>query len=456
MARLSRSQNDMQDILDALDIKIGPLWPNSAISTAWPHHMFIDDIAIELGTGKVGSWTGAGPDKLVLTITKRLPVIQDHVVSKKLEIGTVIPGEPEYILLKNWREEKRAKKEGHEYKEEWSKTKNLPKAWLAEWQVDSKDADGSLRLTLGSQFSGGRFDYWTQQAMMACTERLMGDFVQGKPTPHAFPWLVCCHCVVVTDDNQLLLSFRTKEGAGAVEYHGEKWSVSFEEQTDHVVDLNKKGKIDPIRTVVRGIGEELHLKDIAEQANVKVLAMGLEPFFSAALIMFVKIPVPAQELKNRFAGAEESEHRGIHTIPFTIQECLQLLRYNRGPYDGPLHGTSRLRLLAALFHCFGFDVVRKAATPTSTPSIIWFHGEQTYSSGGKRPISVSNEAHNALRAFFKRKVALTTSQIAEEGVSNVSRVMTAISKKFPGCVQIPSGKGTGYFVRVRKASTSSK
>lgn len=87
------------------------------------------------------------------------------------------------------------------------------------------------------------------------------------------------------------------------------------------------------------------------------------------------------------------------------------------------------------------------AAPTATPTVI-HHGERSYSHAGNRPIIVSNEQHNALRAFAAAKAALDTKALENSGVSNVSRVMADLARKFPGAVQFPEGKGTGYYVAV--------
>jgi hypothetical protein len=88
-------------------------------------------------------------------------------------------------------------------------------------------------------------------------------------------------------------------------------------------------------------------------------------------------------------------------------------------------------------------------TPPDALVTIWFHGEQSYSTDEKTPINVSNEQHNALKAFLDKNQALDTPALEKAGITNVSKVMTALDKRFPGAVQKPQHKGDGYYIRVR-------
>jgi hypothetical protein len=65
---------------------------------------------------------------------------------------------------------------------------------------------------------------------------------------------------------------------------------------------------------------------------------------------------------------------------------------------------------------------------------------------------VSAEEENALAAFQQAGGALDTKALGNAGVSNVSRVMKQLSRKFPGAVRLPGDdKGTGYYICVRPA-----
>jgi hypothetical protein len=90
-----------------------------------------------------------------------------------------------------------------------------------------------------------------------------------------------------------------------------------------------------------------------------------------------------------------------------------------------------------------------ANAPKMAPApTVWYHGERAYSADGRTPTVVSVEQHNILQAFLDRDIALDTPALQTVGVSNVSKVMTAIEKRFPGTVQQPERKGAGYRIRV--------
>jgi hypothetical protein len=88
-----------------------------------------------------------------------------------------------------------------------------------------------------------------------------------------------------------------------------------------------------------------------------------------------------------------------------------------------------------------------------TAAVIYQHGSRSYSIDGSQPVTVSREEDNALTAFAKARASLDTKGLEKEGVSNPSRVMNQLSKKFPGKIQKPGRgqKGKGYYVCVRPA-----
>jgi hypothetical protein len=81
---------------------------------------------------------------------------------------------------------------------------------------------------------------------------------------------------------------------------------------------------------------------------------------------------------------------------------------------------------------------------------IHHHGNRSYSLGNWAPIIVTAEEHSALRAFAEHRAALNTKAL-EGYVSNVSRIMGQLVRKFPGAVRRPVRKGDGYYIEVKAA-----
>jgi hypothetical protein len=90
--------------------------------------------------------------------------------------------------------------------------------------------------------------------------------------------------------------------------------------------------------------------------------------------------------------------------------------------------------------------------PADVP-IIWYHGGQSYSRGGRLPVCVSAEQHNFLKAFLDNDPALGTKELGK-AVSNVTVVAQKLAKKFgEDSIRLPQDKGDGYFVRVRSCKS---
>jgi hypothetical protein len=91
--------------------------------------------------------------------------------------------------------------------------------------------------------------------------------------------------------------------------------------------------------------------------------------------------------------------------------------------------------------------------PADSPT-IWHQGGRSYFIDGRDPVTVTLEEDNILTVFAKRDEARDTKRLADEsGVTNVSRVMGHLAKKFGDAVRTPGrkGKGDGYYARVRPA-----
>lgn len=83
-------------------------------------------------------------------------------------------------------------------------------------------------------------------------------------------------------------------------------------------------------------------------------------------------------------------------------------------------------------------------------AVVWFHGEKSYSTDGKSPVTVSREQHNILQAFLNKDIAIDTPTLGKSGVNNVSAVITKLRERFgEKAVPRPKRKGDGYRIIVR-------
>jgi hypothetical protein len=98
-------------------------------------------------------------------------------------------------------------------------------------------------------------------------------------------------------------------------------------------------------------------------------------------------------------------------------------------------------------------VLSNEPPPPPDPPTIWYHGERSYSIDRLNPVTVTIEENSLLTLFVERDAALDTATLTRKsGVTNVSRVMGQLAKKFPGAMRNPGrkGKGEGYYASVRK------
>jgi hypothetical protein len=104
------------------------------------------------------------------------------------------------------------------------------------------------------------------------------------------------------------------------------------------------------------------------------------------------------------------------------------------------------------------DSLREALGAGATDealSVIWYHGEKSYSIDGRTPVNVSQEQHNILKAFRDNTIALDTQSLSNTGVNNVTDVIRKLVKKFgEDAIRRPKNKGDGYFLRVRSLKTT--
>lgn len=146
----------------------------------------------------------------------------------------------------------------------------------------------------------------------------------------------------------------------------------------------------------------------------------------------------------------------VATIPDASPETLAKLikaqeiagcRHQEAVESGIKIGITHIRDIA---DSLGAEKSKYPGSPT-----IWYHGGQSYSRDGIRPIRVSTEQHNILNAFLGGNEAFDTDTLSDKGVSNVTTVIVKLAKKFgDDAVRRPDDKGDGYFIRVRPLQLS--
>jgi len=286
-------------------------------------HVAIDDIILE---DPILGFQGVDPDHICVTMTKQEPLLPDYVLQKKASIPEPDP--------------------------------NHRKVYLAQVSQPLSDEQNRLCIQIGYT------DFWTCVAVESSIDRLHEDVKSGRLELFKFPRQLVCHIIVITSDQQLVLCRRTEN----VRYEKLAWSASFEESIDAEKDLTASCIVDPVMTVRRalGVNEEFGLpEELVESAMIKFIAIGTEwSYFSAPLIALVRLPsTEAGQVQDFFLGAHDREHTEFDTIPFTISDCLELLKRGRHipkarPNAGSrLHNTSRLRILCAMFAEFGYGAV---------------------------------------------------------------------------------------------------
>lgn len=172
----------------------------------------------------------------------------------------------------------------------------------------------------------------------------------------AHPNFVVIHAVVVTSDGHLILTKRVSKS----DFHGDAISASVEEQMNGKLDnspsdtFNRSVSLSPKMKLSGRSGEELRLH--IKSDPVGLAAVILEPDVNGTgLIMIGESEETSEEIDARILGRDKAEFdpiRPVWTLPLKNPDLAinQLL-------DPPFkwHGSSRFRLLTALFAVHGYD-----------------------------------------------------------------------------------------------------
>jgi hypothetical protein len=166
--------------------------------------------------------------------------------------------------------------------------------------------------------------------------------------------LVVVQILVLSKDGKALFIRRSPY----VSYFPNHWSASIDEQMCPLED----GDRDFFDTAVRGIREELGIRE-ASRDWISVVGLAREfGVFNIPVICLAKIPLSAAEIKDRWIAAKDKhEASTIDERQFDLQTMLGIIRSDvYTPADSKVepyrfHPTARMRILLGLFATFGYD-----------------------------------------------------------------------------------------------------
>jgi hypothetical protein len=172
------------------------------------------------------------------------------------------------------------------------------------------------------------------------------------------PAPISIQCVVITEDEQILLVQRSQ----SVAFYPNHWSASFEE-TMNAPATNREGiptqkaDSDFFAGAIRGLDEEF---SIAEDTikSIKVLSLNVEYLtLSVDPIVLIKLDMEAEEIKQNWLlkARHREEASRLATVSIDLGSVIEKL-FSRTLW----HPTSRMRLIQFLFHTYGIDPVAKA------------------------------------------------------------------------------------------------
>lgn len=245
---------------------------------------------------------------------------------------------------------------------------NNQKVAVTRWAQQSSDrgesGTGSVIVHLA------RTDWWDAMAFKQAAKEVLQELKNGTiPDLAAVPQQLRCHMIVVTQDDKILLAKRA--GRDQVADRPGEWGISIGEGTDAKRDFDMAlGVVHPRRTVVEALKkhEELGLGDeIADRARTIFLGRIVEiDLFVSVLVCLIRVRATASELNERLtmlARDGKGEIASVDFLDMNLRSCADVLLepdytpQGNASLRGKVYATSRLGLLAAMIHEFGWDVV---------------------------------------------------------------------------------------------------
>lgn len=181
-----------------------------------------------------------------------------------------------------------------------------------------------------------------------------------------FPHILCMHMVVVTSDNQVLLTKRSPKVEEA--FHPNTWSCSIEEQLARK-DLSQGPTMVLQQWARRMLFEELGLDTEAYRPdNIRVLSVFLESdIMGVSLCVFTELGIESNKLDTLLRGLHRTDYE------FTEWSFLEfspsvLFKEMLHPQPGRVyHSSSGYRMLMALLHRFGVRELTKTLSELRNP-----------------------------------------------------------------------------------------
>ncbi len=163
--------------------------------------------------------------------------------------------------------------------------------------------------------------------LAARTLRLSDDPAYGPDQPPLLPCALHCDGLVLTSDRKVLLAQR----GPSVHGHPLLWGASFGEGTEWNEDRDLNGQLHPLRTLWRGLGEELglHRQWIEEEygttTRIRFMDVGFD-YSNFALVFFAISDIPrltSERAQARWEAAYEKgrELRRVDVMEFSPEAC---------------------------------------------------------------------------------------------------------------------------------------
>jgi transcriptional regulator with XRE-family HTH domain len=177
------------------------------------------------------------------------------------------------------------------------------------------------------------------------------------------PSAVCLQCVLVTQDQQIVLMQRSS----SVALYPNHWSASFEETMNapgpDPKGVSRSGDRDFFDCAIRGLEEEFGLAPDAIQ-DMKVLSLNVEYLtLVIGVVGVIRLNLTAEAVKMSWLlkAADKNEASKFTTLPADLSAVVEKL------FSQILwHPTARMRLIQYLFHRYGVDEVASAIQARKT------------------------------------------------------------------------------------------
>jgi hypothetical protein len=163
----------------------------------------------------------------------------------------------------------------------------------------------------------------------------------------SFPHNLCMQLVVMTNDDKILLSLRSKD----VGTYPNTWSCSIEENLKPHEDLKGDRRTIVARWISRALSEELGVKsDYCKEITVLSVFLEGTNRLNISMVGYVTLDLSQEELSKRIAmylHPDAGEHKRHDYL--TVKQMATELKSPTRLY----HPTSRYRMLMALLHIYG-------------------------------------------------------------------------------------------------------